>query len=398
MQQRPRPPRVPFVAGVLGAFALVVPVPAAGRENPSGSEWLPAVQASEQLSGPALVEGRFVDGRGRPVGEGHVVVLAWPTAETLGPLSDGARVEMIALGKATTGPDGHFVLRADPSIALTGFMEDDGTVNFDIVAVAVDGRRARYSSFRQWGNQSSAWIERDRAATDAVKAAHVVLTAHEAPNVSGGSAPATTHSGNCGAQVVATYNDRLGVIGEVYTGPHANARFTYVSGSSSALGVGYSASGSFGSFSQTGEASMSSTAGITWPQVGTNTKKVYQTTWQYKQFKLWDWDYWGTACYYSGYEARPTAWWGGAASYNAASAPAANYCATIQSGVELWKDRRTAVTFTNGLDLNIGALGIYLSTRTGFNTTTKIWFKFVAAGQMCGSNAPWPDAARVVAK
>jgi hypothetical protein len=56
------------------------------------------------------------------------------------------------------------------------------------------------------------------------------------------------------------------------------------------------------------------------------------------------------------------------------------------------------VTFTNGIDLNVGAVGFYASTGTGFNTNTKIYWHFASAGQLCGGNTSWPTAARVVGK
>ncbi len=65
--------------------------------------------------------------------------------------------------------------------------------------------------------------------------------------------------------------------------------------------------------------------------------------------------------------------------------------ATHLARTQSWSNR-----FTNGVDLNIGALGINLSTSTGFNRNTKIGSTFQNAGQLCGSDTTWPYAARVV--
>lgn len=43
-------------------------------------------------------------------------------------------------------------------------------------------------------------------------------------------------------------------------------------------------------------------------------------------------------------------------------------------------------------------VGIDLTSRTGFNTQTKLTFNWLRAGKLCGSNDYPPTAARVVAK
>ena len=104
-----------------------------------------------------------------------------------------------------------------------------------------------------------------------------------------------------------------------------------------------------------------------------------------------------TGCVDQGYRVRPYQWQGAMLSYAAATAPTANYCSAAQAGGAVTKDTGTAITFTNGLAI-AGVIGIDLSTRTGFNTNAKIKHVFASAGQLCGSNNYWPDAARIVGK
>lgn len=56
----------------------------------------------------------------------------------------------------------------------------------------------------------------------------------------------------------------------------------------------------------------------------------------------------------------------------------------------------SAITFSNGVDVNVGAVGAYLSSQTGFNTSTQISFTFVNNGYLCGTDAAYPNASRVV--
>ncbi len=63
----------------------------------------------------------------------------------------------------------------------------------------------------------------------------------------------------------------------------------------------------------------------------------------------------------------------------------------------LTKDTANAITFSSGLEIS-GVIGIDLSLKTGFDTSTKIKHVFSSVGQLCGSDATWPDASRIVGK
>lgn len=368
--------------------------------DPASRSWLPDLQMSDQLSGPTLIRGRLVDAAGAGT-SGHLTVIAWPRMDVLGRLADGDSVKTMPVAKTVAKADGSFILRIDPNVPVEEFTEDDGTVNFELVGARGD-RLVVFAFARRFDPVANIWrdpsLPLERGAADELG---VTLSLDQFPAIAPAGVPAPSPAldkSDCGVDVLATYNDRPVVNGEVYTGPNATAQFVYTTGATSALGVGFSASGSFGSFQQGGEAVASSSAGISYPVQGTNRKTVFRTSWQYKKFREWHWNEWMTYCSPGFYTVRPTLWWGGSSWYTAASAPSAPYCAWQGAGVELWKERGTAITFTNGADLNVGAVGVYLSARTGFNQSTKIKYKFLNNGWLCGSNAPWPDAARVVAK
>jgi len=108
-----------------------------------------------------------------------------------------------------------------------------------------------------------------------------------------------------------------------------------------------------------------------------------QTTWQYVKLSVWVTDEMGiNPCWVDHYEVRPSAFQGGMNWY-AASPPSTPYCS--------W--------FSNGVDLNAGAVGVYVSGQTGFNTETKIEFNFLSGGWMCGDNSlGYPSSSRVASQ
>lgn len=197
--------------------------------------------------------------------------------------------------------------------------------------------------------------------------------------------------------VRATWDGVLDTVGEVYTGPNTTGDLQYLSGATSTIGVGFSGSGEYGSFEAGGTSTVSSTTEVNFPTQAQNRRTVFRTTFGWKKFELMCFAYpygpWTSA----GFEARAVEFQGGTQQYTAASAPSATYCTSYLKGSSFTKDTATAVQFSNGA--KIGAfIGIDLSTRTGFNTKTRIKFTFTSAGRLCGTNGYPPQAARVVAK
>lgn len=176
----------------------------------------------------------------------------------------------------------------------------------------------------------------------------------------------------------------------------ATADFQYISGSSSTLGVGFDAAGGPVTFSASGTAAMSSTGTIDYPTQAANKKTVFQSTFGYQNVQK---QIFGSAgCIQQGNQVRPYRWDGGALSYAAASAPSATDCSPVSSvPATLTKDTANAITFSNGLKIS-GVIGIDLSLKTGFNTSTKTKHVFSSVGQLCGSDVSWPNASRVVGK
>lgn len=385
----------------VGALLMPMIFPGAAAAEQPDSAWLPEIRASDQVSGPDLIRGRFVDRNGDGV-SGRLTVTAWPTQKVLSSLAVGDSVKTSPVGKALAGRDGRFLLRIDPSVPLKEFMDDSGSVDFELTGEAANGERAVFGFPRRFDAEAAtAWVEPNwNASQGAAKTLEVTLSA-DMPRLPVEQAEAPLPAVNkthivCDPVIVAHYNDRKGIVGEVYSGPNATADFEYIEGSTSTLGYGASASGSFGSFTSAGTTGGTSTATLSYPLVGRNVKRVWQSSWRYSKMRIYRES--NGACVVDRYEVRKTRFDASSYYYDAASAPTADVCSNQLAGQDLTKYQGTAVTFSTGVDVNVGAVGAYLSTRTGFNSSTKIYWHFVTAGKLCGSNTSWPTAARVVGK
>jgi hypothetical protein len=376
------------------------PVAATGTSvEPLSAEWLTNITESAELTGPILVRGVLVDRQGRP-SSGRVSVIAWPPPEVMARLEVGDAVKTATVAKATVGPDGTFVLRVDPTVPLAEYMTPDGTVNFEVFGETRDGWA--FFSFPRTleSGPRSAWVDPQAPGPPGVALSNVLqVTLRPGPAAprlqESTTAPLPALDKTCTTTVVATYNGRFGVIGEVYPGPNSRAQFHYSSGSTSHLGVGVSATGEFGTFSASGTAGVSTLSTITFPWQAANSRTVFQSTFGYQRVR--DRLAGKAGCVDRGYRVRPHQWEGGAAWYTAATTPAANFCSPMPAGMTINKHTGTAVTFTNGLEIS-GLIGIDLSTRTGFSTQTRIVHEFFRAGQICGTNDFWERAARIVGR
>ncbi len=391
-----------FVVALMAVATAISVVPVstavAGRD---AAKWLPGIQASGGIKGPALISGRLSDASGAGV-TARVSAVAWPKSSALSALDAGDGVGTSPVAKAIAGHDGRFVLRVDPKVAMGRFMEPDGTVNFTLNAER-DGRRTSFAFPRRLHPDLARWVDPQWTAGSGQPAVRDITLSLDGPNtftlqrVSRATSARPDSQWPCQDSVAATYNQVIVIVGETYPGPNATADFQYLNGSSSELGVAFSANAGGGGFKASGTASSSSTSTIDWPTQPANSKTVYQTTFQYKKFGIYYWsDFDG--CYFVGYEVRPTAFQGAVRSYAAASAPTANNCSRVSSvPATLTKQTANAITFSNGVSIS-GYIGIDLSAKTGFNSSTKIVHRFTRVGWLCGSNAAWPDAARVVGK
>lgn len=367
---------------------------ASGAEPPPTGLLIVGLRASGEISGPVLASGRLLDAAGHPI-SGRAVAVAWPTAATLAALADGDPVFTLPVAQVLTGRDGRFDLRVDPRIDLSEYTEADGTINFDLRAAGDAGAGLVGFSRRLSRGGPPAWA--DAARSDDVAAADLTVPLDGPADVSAQAVDsgAENKTGTCPDYIVATYNYVHVDIGESYSGPTNQAQFAYEASQSSTLGIGVSASGVFGSFSVSGSTVSTNTAGNTFGRTATNTRRLYQTGWQYRKIDIWQGYY---TCSHWRYEVRPTVWQMDFWEATPSSTPTALTCSNVPPGSTPYKVSGTARTLTAGAKLS-GVIGNNLSSQTGFSTKTTYTFPFNSSGgRLCGNGVAWGTAPYVVGK
>lgn len=350
--------------------------------SPLDADWLPELRLSDQLQGPIVIKGR-VEG----ATAGTLTLLAWPTSDLLADAKVGDNVKIFPVGKAVVAGDGSFALRVDPAVPMQEVIEVDGIVNFDLMYQGDSGFAVYSFPRRQTMTEAGlAWTSVDGAG-DTLEVTLLPDGSHQDNDVEVTDAA----DNSCGATILATWNEIDHVVGEIYTGPNATGDFVYLSGSSSTVGVGYSTSGNYGTWSLSGTTTKSSTFTENFPLQGTYRSKRFITNFGWRKYRNWC-----TQPSYVYYQTKPYAFQGGQSITNG-SPPSAVNCVSYVPGGSTIKDTGTAVTWSAGVEISY-YIGIDLTSRTGFNTQTKLTFNWVDYGQLCGSNDYPPQAARVVAK
>jgi hypothetical protein len=190
--------------------------------------------------------------------------------------------------------------------------------------------------------------------------------------------------------IIGTYWD---TIAELYTRGKTTVDFKYLSGADSTLGVGYSVSGKYGSYTGSGTNTVSTTAEVNFETSPINTKRVHQSRFELGKYV--------TTCWYeqgfseTWYNAKTKRWIGGHQYCTAASYPTATHCNPYAAGDEPVITGHSAITWSNGFKVNVG-IGIDLSTKTGFATEAKQKWHFNSAASLCGTNDYAETGARTV--
>lgn len=115
---------------------------------------------------PVAVSGQLKDG-GTSL-SGDVVAMAWPNAEQLNALPEGANVPLLAVAHARTGTDGRYDLRIDPAAVPSGYRSADGQIDLDVTAAGGQSQLTWSLSLRDVGGR--AWIAANASEVDAVVA------------------------------------------------------------------------------------------------------------------------------------------------------------------------------------------------------------------------------------
>lgn len=357
-------------SALLGALLIASLAQPAAAATPAPDEWLPSVVDSSMLTSSVVSSGNVTSPDGHAFPEGATVeLLAYPAEEVMRTLKEGDTIQVSPVAKARTDESGHFEMRlAEPS-KLKRYASALGVVNFEIRAIS----GAYYAAF-SFSSELDALNGARMQRADLVGLNLVSLPANDAVlNLEGSRMGPINKTQICGETLVANYGTRAVAIGQTYTaGAGRTGSLTYTSGSSSTLGVGLSMTGVYGSYSASGSISLSSTTTVSF--AGGTGGRLYKTYYVYGKYAQWCYPIGGSydpSDIYA-YKVRASSFAGGSA-VSVTSAPPANYCVALANGSTLTKSSTTAGTFSSGAKL-IADIGIDLSVRTGYTSSTKVAF------------------------
>lgn len=368
--------QIAAVAVVLAALPAVLVAPVALADDVAPEPDVPGLTDSARLSTAALATGVALDAAGAPLAEGSLVILqAWPSGESLSRLAVGDAVKTAPVGFARTTADGRFELRASDDALLQQYADKRGAVELEVVTLGAESLGAY--SFTAFPGEAA-------AAKAAAASEITVQSVVDAWN------PAAEPEGTkkaCGTVKVATHDPVYVTVGAAYATFPTKIDFTYTNGASSEVGVAYSVTGAYGTWTQSGTSSFGSTSSVTFPTVGgggtvaSPAGREWRTQFQYGRYL--------TSCVTNGvpagsyYTARADNYVGGGV-VNYVSAGAATYCTPFPAGSTFTKTSTTGYTFASGSGAS-QLFGISLSSKTNYSAATSVKFTFPQAKQLCGT-------------
>lgn len=222
-------------------------------------------------------------------------------------------------------------------------------------------------------------------------------TSSTGPGGLGPNSPSSTQV--CGTDYLQDFGSKKVIVGSSYAvAGNTTGSFTYSSGASSTIGVGFSYSGSKGSYSQSGTTSASSNASVGF---GTRTGGYsYATYFKFGKY--------GDYCYpvggkknidsYYAFKVRPSSYAGGG-TVNNSTTPSATKCTDFGGGgLTISRSSNSANTWSSGASLD-AAIGINLSSKTGYTSTAKLSYKNNGSTKkICGTNDYFANSQRSVTK
>jgi hypothetical protein len=347
------------------------------------ASFLTASAASAATSGDVLVAtGTVTDSAGSalpmPLPSMPVSLYAWPSADVLDGLAEGATVPTTLLATTTTDSTGGYSLYvSSASLAAAAVSGTDANLEVDV-------------------GTGEPWF-------------FVTDTANPAPTTVNTS---TTTSGSdvvpvCWWSYVRQLNREWASVGSTYIwrlSPGVVGKIVYSNGQSSHLGVGFSDSGAFGSFSSDGTVSRSSTTTIGFPYGHSGDFWEYQTQWRTALYvKRCNPPPPGSSNNIVGYKAQANGFIGGQNIVSETSPPATQsaYCSRYLPGPgsSFQTQNEKAVIWNGSLGLTMSDIGFNATAQTGYDSSAQLTYDFSNATQtnyVCGTNTYAANARRTV--
>jgi hypothetical protein len=192
-----------------------------------------------------------------------VIIHAWPDQSVTQALRIGQKVPWVLVGTANTDASGHFSV----TLPLAKLMPE---ASYGVVNLEADTSSAGETfPLAVTRNSGDGYLDRSDP----------VVNLTDKP----GGLPV------CGFgnwDYVASMGKHWATVGETYVpNSHARQRFSYTKVQSSTLGVGTSASGKRGSFSEHGTYSWSSSITENWPTFGSHRSVLYRTQFHFGEYR-----------------------------------------------------------------------------------------------------------------
>ena len=423
------------IKGRLGVPALTLTLLAAPMLTASASaggssgqpDWLSEVRDSRSISSPVAVQGSVKTSNGSgPASGAEVYLQAWPNAESLAQLEVGDFVAPTPIGKTVADASGRYRVRIDPNVDVEHLKSQLGTLDVEVVAmhdgdIVVHGFPIFAAERGQAADSQAVYVHPRTGEVLAPMTAALVMgkpaatrrggTVDEAwddggtppnpadvggdaeqPSTGGGFTIMGHYNGSCpgGEGLKTNFGLRAVNVGEIAIAAYGKKmRFTYQGAASSTLGYALSSTGGYGSWSASGtvsaERSSGSTNTTTFPWYTNQNSRYLDTYFSYGKFCVQYYDsVHGVGHRYQTRRIRHE----GGTNARSATIPAtpSSYCVPYRlAGSTETKANTDAITWTNGAKLS-GAIGIDLSSRTGFRTDAKMEFEFTTPGRLCGTH------------
>ncbi|MFK0007845.1 hypothetical protein ACIQTZ_12390 [Paenarthrobacter sp. NPDC090520] len=356
---------------------------------------VPAAQAADDL----VASGILRDSSGNAVEAGQEVsLLAWPRAETQKNAKTGEKLKLNVVATSVTDDKGRFSLTVNDDRAVKLATSENGHVDFSISSSARNGESYWYSFDKKLASEvgESAEVARQnlqsRQKTRFLDLAPLTSAGSAAPAVPSDVASeslALKAAANCTSAKVQTYAPRWVTVGASFAlGPsyYTTANFKMTASASSSIGIGVSPTGSFGSFSASGERTVSVSSENNYGTVNQGHKKTYQTQFVFAKYHVRCLTNPTTGVWTDKYEVRPESHFGGTQKVDTSITPAKNYCSEIAAESSITRTDNNAITWTGGAATQ-SDIGINLSAKTGYSTSASLTYSSLDRRQYCGSHA-----------
>lgn len=383
---------------VVGALLTGAPVAHAAPPD--------SAPAAAPVIPPGLVVASGVaSDNGRPLAGAEVVALAWPRADVLAALPDGAGFATVPLGTATADASGVFRVKGDSAALTKDYVDDKGRVDVELVAVSEDREMrwnftaassraanggARWALARDRGrganlvmdfgagvafdssDDPAEWVLEDGSRVGEARRAEVAAVAVERRSPQADRLMAAAGDVQtmeiCTGYTGTTHYNRPERFAQVYAWQGAYATLTETSGTDHTLGIGYQSNS--GSWSSSGSSTLSFSASASRGQLADTN--VYNAV-NYRDYHNTCW---------TGKYRKPVGYYALLTSFT--WAPHVNYgSCTRYTGGTYTKTQGRNTTFATGV--NIG--GFSVSAQSGWTSETKVSWTVTSASYLCGNTS-----------